>query len=282
MFGGDPDQVTLFGCSAGGVSVNDLLMVRTARGLLHRAIAQSGGISVEVSARLDRPAGRFKALEQDGLEFAASFGIDNDAQAPAHLRTLSVAEVLAYPHKDSSMNPVVDGRLIEDDLGRTFASGRQHHVPYLAGSASCEASLIAPFQLPLRAVLLGTSLERAQAVYGTSKEARLRDTYFADYLFGAPARFVAGRMARAGAPDAAWVMEVGEQFEARRDLFSERMALHFGRYDQALQYASCPRPTRPSARRPMLRRGCGRTGKRSRAGHPPRRTRSQRRRSSTI
>ncbi len=312
VFGGNPAQVTLFGCSAGGVSVNALLAMPAARGLFQRAIAQSGGISVEVSARLDRPAGRFKALEQDGLEFAESLGIANDARAPERLRALGVADVLAYPQKDSSMNPVVDGRLIQDDLGRAFAAGRQHRVPYLAGSVSYEASLIAPFRLPLRAVLLDTPLERAQAAYATRDETRLRDEYFGDYLFGAPARFIAGSMARAGAPayvyyydfvppgqagelpgaphcsevagvfgfsrtpgvelgeaeravgaalrkafvsfarqgepgalgaspwpayapDATWVMQIGAQSGPRRDLFSERMELHFERYREALQ-----------------------------------------------
>ena len=42
-FGGDPDNVTIFGFSAGGVSVHSLLASPLARGLFHKAIAQSGG-----------------------------------------------------------------------------------------------------------------------------------------------------------------------------------------------------------------------------------------------
>lgn len=202
-FGGDPQRVTIFGFSAGGVSVNFLMAAPSARGLFHRAISESGGVSIEASRHLAEPSGRFKSLEDDGLEFAASFGIANDKQAPAKLRALSVAEILAYAQKDSSMNPVVDGRVVPDDIGRIFREGRQHPVPYIAGANSWEASLIRRFNLPMAAVLAGVSPERAREVYGSLDDEALKETYFGDVLFLAPAWTLAADMATVRTP--AWL-----------------------------------------------------------------------------
>ncbi len=201
-FGGDPARVTLFGFSAGGVSVNYLMAVPAAKGLFQRAISESGGISIEATQRLTEPIGRFKALEQDGLGFAASFNIANDGQAPDKLRALSVAQILAYPQKDSSMNPVVDGRFVPEDIGRVFREGRQHAVPYLTGTNSWEGSLIRPFNLPLPAVLLDVTPEQARKVYGPLDDTALKETWLGDMLFLAPAWTLAADMAKAKTP--AW------------------------------------------------------------------------------
>lgn len=213
-FGGDPQHVTIFGFSAGGVSVNGLMVAPSAAGLFQRAIAQSGGISMDATQRLREPAGRFKALEQDGLEFAASFGIADNDEAPARLRALGVAQILAYPQKDSSMNPVVDGSFIPGDIGLAFHEGRQHAVPYLAGANSWEGSLIRPFKLPLAAILLGVSPERARQVYGDLPDETLKETYFGDSLFRAPAWMLAADMAAVRAP--AWLYYYSYVDEAER------------------------------------------------------------------
>ncbi len=202
-FGGDPQRVTIFGFSAGGVAVNFLLAAPSAKGLFQRAISQSGGVSVESSRRLSEPSGRFTSLEGDGLEFAASFGIEPDEQAPAKLRALSVAQILAYPQKDSSMNPVVDGRIVPDDLGRIFREGRQHPVPYIGGANSWEGSLIQQFNLPLAAVLAGVSPAQAREVYGPLDDDKLKEAYFGDQVFIAPAWTLAADMATVKAP--AWL-----------------------------------------------------------------------------
>lgn len=202
-FGGNPREVTIFGQSAGGVSVNYLMGAPAARGLFQRAISQSGGVAVDADRHLREASGRFTSLESDGLEFAASFGIANDGQAPAKLRALTVEQILAYPQKDSSMNPVVDGRIIPDDLGRIFREGRQHPVPYLAGANSWEANLIQRINLPMEAIMLGVTPDQARKVYGPLDDKTLKDTYFGDMLFLAPAWTLVADMQAAGAP--AWL-----------------------------------------------------------------------------
>jgi len=199
-FGGDRRNVTIFGCSAGGVSVDFLMAAPGARGLFHRAIAQSGSIVPEGERDLRRPVGRFTSLEQDGLDVASHFQIAEDARTVVRLRQLTPEQLLSYPQKDSSMNPVVDGRLIPEDPARVFAAGRQAPVPYLSGATSWEASLIKPFNLPLAAILPNQSRAAAEAAYGITDEQRLKDQYFGDSLFLISAWYLAGQMHRVGQP----------------------------------------------------------------------------------
>lgn len=202
-FGGNPRQVTLFGFSAGGVSVNFLMGAPAARGLFHRAISESGGVAVDASRHLSEASGRFTSLEADGLEFAAGFGIADNDQAPAKLRALTVDQILTYPQKDSSMNPVVDGQVVPDDLGRIFREGRQHPVPYITGANSWEASLIQGFNLPMAAIMPGVSADRAREVYGPLDDEALKEAYFGDMLFLAPAWTLAADMSTVKTP--AWL-----------------------------------------------------------------------------
>jgi para-nitrobenzyl esterase len=195
-FGGNHRNVTIFGCSAGGVSVDFLMTAPAARGLFHRAIAQSGSVVPEGERQLSRPAGRFRPLEQDGIEFARYHGLAGERATAAELRALSAEQVIAYPNKEPSMQPVVDGRLIREEPALVFARGQQAHVPFMSGAATFEASLIKPFRLPLQAVLLDTSRTVAERVYATTEPERLKDLYFGDSLFLSTAYFLTAQMGR--------------------------------------------------------------------------------------
>ena len=197
-FGGDPDNVTLFGCSAGGVSVNYLMTAPSAGGLFHRAIAESGGVRVEGSRRLREQVGYLTSLEADGETFAESFAIANDSDAVGKLRALTVEQILAYPIKQSSMNPVVDGIVVPESIGHAFRSGSQHAVPYLTGTTSWEESLIANFPIPADAIYQDADRSALHAAYGDIDEDRRHHVYFRDALFAAPARFLALEHARHG------------------------------------------------------------------------------------
>ena len=77
VFGGDPNNVTIFGESAGGAAVNTLMIAPPARGLFHKAISQSG-LGRERRMLLDRaaPDGKPSALD-DGVQFATKLGLTN-------------------------------------------------------------------------------------------------------------------------------------------------------------------------------------------------------------
>lgn len=214
-FGGDPRNVTIFGCSAGGVSVDFLMGTPDAKGLFAKAIASSGSIVPEGERRLDVAVGRTPSLEDDGRAFAEYLKISEDAETAQRLRALSTAEVLSYPNKDFSMQPVVDGKLVLEDPASVFAAGRQAKVPFMSGAATYEASLIKPFNLPLVAVLNGMPKDRALAAYGELSDAQLKDAYFADSLFLSSAYYLTSRMKRAGS--SGFLYEYAYVNEAQRD-----------------------------------------------------------------
>ncbi|MEO7774254.1 MAG: carboxylesterase family protein [Steroidobacteraceae bacterium] len=220
-FGGDPARVTIFGQSAGGVSVTTLMAVPAARGLFQGAIAQSGSSRIEGDRPLRGPRGYFESLEDDGLRMAAAMGIENGADAARRLRALPVADLLAYSAKEipNSMNPVVDGRLLPDSISTLFRRGRQNPVPFLAGTTDWEASLIAPYPFTLEDILAGaTDPAQARAAYPGFTDGALKSAWFTDMLFAAPARFLLGEMARVDQP--AWLYRFSYVPEARRDKVS--------------------------------------------------------------
>jgi len=215
-FGGDPARVTIFGQSAGGVSVTALMAAPGARGLFRGAIAQSGAARIEGDRKLRGEGGPFDPLETDGLAMAQSFGIANDTHAPAGLRALAAADIVAYSENEvqNSMNPVVDGRVMPDDVARIFRAGHQQPVPFLTGTTDWEASLLGPYAFKLEMLLLGADPAAVRAIYADLDEPARVNAWFMDSLFRGPARFLAGEMPRVGQP--AWLYEFSYVGEGRR------------------------------------------------------------------
>ena len=119
-FGGDPRRVTVFGHSSGGASVLQLLASPLARGLFHRAVAQSSGLGESLPRR---------EAEAKGLEIASRLGVP--AEKPlAALRALAPtgscrsAAVLS--------NRVTDGWVLPEPVPRALEA-RGDRVPLLIG-----------------------------------------------------------------------------------------------------------------------------------------------------
>ena len=144
-FGGDPDNVTIFGESAGGESVAHMLASPLARGLFHKAILQSTSAGFPYMV-LRHPFLTNPAVEELGQRFADRFAppgagqIDALRYIPADkLRQLSSAEL-----EFRRFNPAVDGYVLEKHPLQAFLDGDQARVPLLLGSNADEGTWLLP------------------------------------------------------------------------------------------------------------------------------------------
>lgn len=126
IFGGDPQSVTIAGQSAGASAVHALTASPLAKGLFHRAIAESG-------SGLGRRNRNLAEAEQDGVKFAAA----KSANSIRELRALSAQDLTGGGMR---FGPVVDGWFLPAEIAAIFAQGKQNDVPMLTGLTADEGS----------------------------------------------------------------------------------------------------------------------------------------------
>ena len=217
-FGGNPNNVTIFGFSAGGVSVHSMLASPQARGLFHKAIVESGGSRDSVlTARPIRADGVDPnypvSAETIGMQFARSMGIEGtDEAALAKLRGLSGEEVLrgapAQPGTNAlsyETTPILDGKLITETAETAYKARHQPKMPLLLGSNSADTA-----GNRVRARTKDEFLARygqwsadAKAAYdpdGTTELPTMVSRANDDFGQAEPARFAANAFAASGSP----------------------------------------------------------------------------------
>ncbi|MBL4819386.1 MAG: carboxylesterase family protein [Gammaproteobacteria bacterium] len=139
-FGGDPDNVTIFGESAGGGSVYSLIASPLAAGLFDKAISQSTWIHTNNTTRLRRANGFMDSAEAIGDAAVneklqelgkLSQGGNSNKNVLAIMRALPATDVLAIP---SPVTATADGWVLPKPAAEIFAEGSHNHVPLLAGT----------------------------------------------------------------------------------------------------------------------------------------------------
>jgi len=207
-FGGDPDNVTIFGESAGAANATTLVVSPPAQGLFHRAISQSGGYPVDIFYTLEE-------AEILGGEIARHLGLENSAnpaQSIEAMRALSWEDIVqgAVDADAGSVSLVnIDGWLLPDSLAAMYKKGVKSDVELIIGVNKNEnypwvkedateadlAELLDGYESPYK--------EEIEVLLAANPEVPIRlqmDRAGSGGDFLCPSLFIAREMARSGNP----------------------------------------------------------------------------------
>ncbi len=149
-FGGDPGRVTIFGESAGGEAVLNMMTSPDADGLFHRAIAQSPSDSGRW-LHLRQSVLDWDPLEDVGVRFA-TVAVGSEPAQLARLRAMPAEDLMTLYRERVELGryfyPAVDGTVLPTTPMSAFSRGVQAAVPLMIGYNADEGSLLAAFSHP--------------------------------------------------------------------------------------------------------------------------------------
>jgi para-nitrobenzyl esterase len=128
-FGGDPNNVTIAGQSAGAVMVVNLLSIPSAKGLFHKAVVQSGALL--------RQGQTMEEAERRGVEAAKALGLPENVTA-AQLRAVSAQTFVANEATRRGVTSPIDGRFRTISTLDALNQGTEIDVPVMVGSNNGE------------------------------------------------------------------------------------------------------------------------------------------------
>ena len=194
-FGGDVNNITVFGQSAGAMDTSILMTSPLAKGLFQKALAESG-------AAFTAPLLPLAQAEQAGTALAKAFKAPSADAQIKYLRTLSASEMLAAqakipPSSRSHVGPDIDGFVLPQQPGVVFATGQEAHIPFVYGTTTREfGSNESTDQLRVAISLsAGAFAGKALAAYGLAnggqgnpdpKYGSAADQWSADMIFRCP------------------------------------------------------------------------------------------------
>lgn len=223
-YGGDAGNVTIFGESAGGWSVTELMSAPMAKGLFHRAIGQSGASTYHLGS-LDDNGTMWPSGHAGGLDLTKSMGLPETASAN-DLRALSATDIMetvgANIEIGEAFHTVRDGVVLPKNIGVAFRDGDFTAVPTLFGYNGDEGTLFFGDDPEPTVWLEGFPREGKAAqmaalepIFGDQAAQTLLSEYkiseaetfmeqgtqmLGDEIFGVNVRFVTRQSAKAGQP----------------------------------------------------------------------------------
>jgi para-nitrobenzyl esterase len=185
-FGGDPNNITVFGNSAGAIDTGLLMTSGLSKDLFQRAIAESG-------TSFSHSLSPLAVAEKAGEAFAANLKLPTGAEGLKQLRQLTAQQLLAFKSSQSPylhFGPDIDGWVIARQPASVFAAGQEAAIPLLFGTTARELGA-AIYHIPtaldaLRKTIAdfyGGLAPQALAAYGLAEGAQASD----DPLYGSPA-----------------------------------------------------------------------------------------------
>jgi Carboxylesterase type B len=211
--------VTIFGFSAGGVSIHSLLTIPAANGLFHKAIGHSSGGRDGVLT--GRPIDKENvsqyypvSAEAIGSNFARKHGIEGiDADALAKLRTLKVEEIVDGGQETDGQGgpriysgPILDGKFVVESSTSAYKAGHQARVPLMIGNNSAEIGggfVNASSSKEELFSMFDELKDEAKSAYdpdGTKEFAEVQTRFNTNKVWAEPARFVANSFVAVGNP----------------------------------------------------------------------------------
>jgi para-nitrobenzyl esterase len=195
-FGGDPNNITVFGQSAGAIDTSMLMTSPIAEPLFQKAIAESG-------AAFSAPLALLAEAEHSGEDLAAALGAPNGDEAIHFLRKMSAPDLLAALAKIDRktrprVGPDIDGKVLLRQPAEIFSKGNESAIPLLYGVTTREfGGNASPDELRTTIRLAaGAFADKALTAYGLSnggtgatdaKYGTAADQWSADMIFRCPA-----------------------------------------------------------------------------------------------
>ncbi|WP_303829506.1 carboxylesterase/lipase family protein [Asticcacaulis taihuensis] len=212
-FGGDPANVTIFGESAGGGSVNTLMTSTQSKGLFAKAIVQSGGGRGNLmgNRELSKDKPGMPSSETLGVNLARKYGIEGTGpEALAALRKLSAEQIndglgmMTMGQAGQTYGgPMVDGVIVAEAPQTVYEAGRQAKVPFMIGADTADIGFgFAPTKEAAFAAF-GPYADQAKAAYdpdGTKTVQQINAEIGMDKAMVEPSRFVASTISKQGIP----------------------------------------------------------------------------------